>query len=115
MATDNLSYVRVVDARLDVNSSRQKTYGILTGAPYQTGRILPSTSFSNSQITWNAPPPSREIYTNRRFLARVKFQIDFAGTSAGAGIPLIQMFGASAAPGVPTGNAYYDAPRAMPL
>jgi hypothetical protein len=115
MTTDDLSYVRILDAQLDVNSSRQKTYGILAGAPYQTGRILPSTSFSNSQITWNAPPPSREIYTNRRFLARVKFRIDFTGDSGNPLIPLLQMFGAAAAPGVPTGNAYYDAPRAMPL
>lgn len=115
MTTSDLNYVRVIDPRLDINSSRNKTYGILSGAPYQTGRILPSTSFSNSQITFNAPPPSRDIYTNRRFLARVKFRIDFTGTSAGAGIPLLQAFGMNTAPGVSAGNFNYDAPRAMPL
>ena len=115
MTTSDLNYVRVIDPRLDINSSRNKTYGVLSGAPYQTGRILPSTSFSNSQITFNAPPPSRDIYTNRRFLARVKFRIDFTGTSAGAGIPLLQAFGMNTAPGVSAGNFNYDAPRAMPL
>lgn len=114
MTTSDLNYVRVIDPRLDINSSRNKTYGILSGAPYQTGRMLPSTSFSDSQITWNAPPP-QGVYTDRKFLARVKFRIDFTGASAGAGIPLLQAFGMNTAPGVPAGNFNYDAPRAMPL
>ena len=115
MTTSDLQYVRVIDSRMDVNATKNRMYGILAGAPYQTYQVLPSTSFSNSQITWNAPPPSRDVYVNRKFYCRMRFRIDFVGVSAGPGIPLLQAFGMNTAPGVSPGTQYYDAPRCMPL
>lgn len=114
MSMSDLQYVRVIDSRMDVNATKNRMYGILAGAPYQTYQVLPSTSFSNSQITWNAPPPSRDIYVNRKFYVRMRYRIDFTGVSAGPGIPLLQAFGMNTAPGVPAGNQYYDAPRCDP-
>lgn len=115
MTTSDLNYVRVIDRRLDINSSRNKTYGILSGAPINTGRRIASNSFSASQINWTCDPPNATTYTVRRFLARVKFQLTFTGTSAGPGIPLLQALGMNTAPGVPAGNFNYDAPRCNPL
>ena len=115
MTTSDLSFVRVIDKKLDINSSRNKTYGILTGSPANSGRVITSNSFSSSQIVWSAPPPSAGTYTARRMLARLRGRIDFTGTSIGAGIPLLQAFGMRTAPGVSGGNFCYDAMRCSPL
>jgi hypothetical protein len=45
----------------------------------------------------------------------VKFTTTFVGRSAGAGIPLIQIKGANASPGVPTGTLNELSPRQFPL
>lgn len=107
--------IRVIDPRVDINNTRNKTYGILSGGSQQTWEPFVSQSFSDSQISWSCPTPSKDVYVNRRVYIRMKFLLTFRGTSAGAGIPLLQAVGLPTLPGVNPGAFTFDAPRCNPL
>lgn len=111
----SLDFVSVIDPRVDINNLRNKQYGVYRGGTSNTFKKIVSNSFDNSQISWTAPPPSSNTYIARRMMITLNFEITFTGTSAGAGIPLIQASGLPAAPGINPGTAQYDAPRCMPL
>jgi hypothetical protein len=111
----DLLHARVIDPRVNINDSRNKTYGIYNGGQNQTWLTITSTTFNNSQISWTANPPSEGTYVTRKIWCEMSFRITFTGTSAGPGIPLLQASGLPFAPGVNPGTFQYDAPRCCPL
>lgn len=111
----DLLHARVIDPRVNINDSRNKTYGIYNGGQAQTWLTITSTTFNNSQISWTANPPSDATYVTRKIWCEMTFRLTFTGTSAGAGIPLLQASGLPHAVGVNPGTFQYDAPRACPL
>jgi hypothetical protein len=111
----DLDFVSVIDGRVDINNLRNKQYGIYRGGSQNTYKQFISNTFDDSQISWVATPPNQNTYVARRMMIRMQFQLNFTGTSAGAGIPLIQASGLPHAPGVNPGIFQYDAPRAYPL
>ncbi len=111
----DLDFVSVIDPRVDINNLRNKQYGIYRGGSQNTYKQFISNTFDDSQISWVATPPSQGTYISRRMNITMQFQLTFTGTSAGAGIPLLQASGLPAAPGVNPGTAQFDAPRAYPL
>lgn len=115
MFKDNLDLVRVIDPRVDINNLRNKQYGIYSGGSQNTYKQFISNTYDDSQISWVATPPSQNTYVSRRLLVNMKFRLTFTGTSAGAGITLLQAAGLPTSPGVNPGTFYYDAPRCSPL
>lgn len=110
-----LQYARIIDPRVDINNTRNKTYGIFSGGQNQTWQTITSTTFNDSQISWTANPPSSQTYLNRKVYTEVSFQLTFTGQSAGPGIPLLQASGLPHSIGVNPGTFQYDAPRCCPL
>jgi hypothetical protein len=115
MSVGSLNIVPVKDPRLNYNEAEQRQIGILLGPSQSTYRQVVSTNFSNQQITVNVIPSSPSDFVSRRIMIRTTYRCTFVGTSAGVGIPLLQMPGARAAPGVPLGNIGYAAPRCFPF
>lgn len=111
----DLHLVRGIPKNLDINSSRNKTYIIDSGAPYGTYYVFPCTAPSNSNMNFTCPTSDTKTYVRRQIFLRTQGVTVITGVSAGAGIPLLQAAGLPHAPGIPVGNAYYFAPRARPL
>lgn len=112
---DGLVYQNAIDARVNVNSSRQKTYLIYNGGSSNIWTNYVSTSFNDSVINLNCPPPNDRVYVPRRIWLEIKFRLNFAGASAGVGTRLLQCAGLPKSAGVSGGTANYDAPRCLPL
>lgn len=83
-----------------ININHDKEYLITKGAKSNTWQRFPAQSVSNTQITVNCNPPSRDVVVNSRAYVRCKYNIVINGT-AGASGKMIQ-------PGL-------DGPRFMPL
>jgi len=114
---EELKTVRVIDPRLDINSTNNKTYGIFDGAGQITWKQFISTSFNASQISFTCNPPNERVYVNRKLYITTTFRIDFLGTApgTGAGQTLLQAKGLKTLAGVSPGAAHYDAPRCLPM
>lgn len=115
IAVERLDLVHVIDPRTDMNAHSRKQYGVMSSGNDNTYRQYPSTSFSNSSIVFQCNPPNKDTIVNRRVYKAITLRLTATGTSAGAGIPLLQCAGLPAASGISVGNAYYDAPRCQPL
>jgi hypothetical protein len=110
-----LDFVRVIDPRVNVNSSRQKTYGIYNSGNTNIWTNFVSTSFNDTVINWSCNPTTDRVYVNRKIFVEVRFRLTFTGTSAGAGVTLLQAAGLPTAVGVNPGTANFDAPRCLGL
>lgn len=95
---EKLNTVEVKDPRICVN--QKKDFAILRGGSQLLYKQYTSTSISNSQISWSAPPPSGNIFLSKVFWCYLPFRLTFTGR-APIGIPLIQ--------------SNRDAPRAWPI
>lgn len=116
MSQGGLNLVRAIDPRTDVNGFARKTYSVFDGASevgYQ--RISPDGGVSNSLLTFTCDPPSPKVFVNRRAMVELTFDLTFTGVSAGAGIRLLQIAGASSSTGANVGTQFFDAPRAFPI
>src|ERR1700679_327345 len=111
----DLEFQRGIPKNLDINSSRNKTYIIESGAAEITYGTFPWAGPSNNNITISCPINDPSTYVGRQIRKRVSGTTTVTGVSAGAGIPLLQAAGLQTAPGVPAGNQYYFAPRCRPL
>lgn len=111
----DLEFVRTIDPRLDINSNRNRQYTVLSSSPSQTWQKYPSTSFNNATINFTCNPPNAAIYVDRCPYIEIQFQLDFTGTSGGAGVRLLQAAGLPTSGGANAGTGYYDAPRCTPL
>jgi hypothetical protein len=95
-----LTPVLVRDPITQVEASRD--YAILKGGNQVTWKQYTTTSISNSSITWSCPPPSGNIFVDRKQYTLLPVRLVFTGTTP------------AVAPGqlLNPGN---DAPRAFPL
>lgn len=111
----DLHLVRGIPKNLDINSSRNKTYIIESGAPYGTYYVFNANAPSNSNLNFTCQVSDTKTYVRRQIYLRVQGTTTFTGASAGVGIPFIQAAGMRTATGVSAGTAYYLAPRCRPL
>lgn len=111
----DLELVRGIPRNLDINSSRNKTYIIDSGAAAGTYYVFPTSAPSNSNMNFPCQVSDTKTYSRRQMIMRTQGVTVITGVSAGAGIPFLQAAGMRTSPGVPAGNAYYFAPRARPL
>lgn len=110
-----LNFVPTIDPKIDVERLEKLMYGIETTAVENTYQTFPIQNYSANSITVVANPPNNQVFVSSKFDQMIKFLITFTGTSGGPGIHLLQAAGLPSAPGVSSGNAYYDAPRCFPL
>lgn len=78
----------------------QRDYAILKGGNQVTWKRYTTTSVSNSQITWSCPPPSGNIFVDRKQYVLLPIRLVFTGVGAALGNLL---------------NPGNDAPRAFPI
>lgn len=93
-----LNPVLVRDPISQVDSSRD--YAILKGGNQVTWKQYTTTSISNSSITWSCPPPSGNVFVDRKQYVLMPVRLVFTGT----GVLLNNL--------LTPGN---DAPRAFPI
>ncbi len=116
VSVEQLRVQRVIDPRTDANSPNDRIYNVFEGAAdisYQN--LSQDGGVSATSLTWTLNPPSPNVFVNRRVMVSMRNRLTFTGTSAGAGIPLIQAAGLPSAPGINPGLQFYDAPRAYPI
>lgn len=104
---------KMVSPKLNVN--RPVSYAAVLGPQNIIYKKFQSQSWSNSQANINCVFNSQSLIDVATAAIGVEFEITFTGTSAGVGIPLIQMKGANTSVGVSAGTLNRDAPRAYPL
>ena len=114
-SSEDIKFVKVIAPAVNINALGNKQYAIIDGASENTFQQQISTSFSNNTINIEANPPNGMTYINRYTPVEVTFELTFTGTSAAAGIPLLQAPFLTHAPGVTVGAGPYDCPRAYPL
>jgi hypothetical protein len=117
---ERLNLQRVVDKRIDASEPDNRVYNVLeSGVSVSYYDQLNDGGPNISQLTWTLNPPDNGSFIDRRILMQLVFELTFRGTSAAAGIPLLQCAGLSLDPsaggGVSTGLQYYDCPRSWPL
>jgi len=115
LGLERLNLIETIDPRIDTQKLNKMLYGVENTGLQNTYTVYPVTNYSASNITVQCNPPNRDVMVTPEFFMNVIFQLTFSGTSAGAGIPLLQAAGLPAAAGINPGNAYYDAPRANAL
>lgn len=120
VSIQHLNLQRVVDKRIDASEPDNRVYNVLeSGVSVSYYDQLNDGGPNISQLTWTLNPPDNGSFVDRRILMQLVFELTFRGTSAGAGIPLLQCAGLSLDPsaggGVSTGLQYYDCPRSWPL
>lgn len=93
-----LNPVLVRDPITQVDTTRD--YAILKGGNQVTWKKYTTTSISNSAITWSCPPPSGNVFVDRKQYVLLPVRLVFTGTGSLTG-PLL--------------NPGNDAPRAFPL
>ena len=103
---------KLVSPKLNVN--RPVAYGAVVGPQDIIYRVFQSQSFSNSQFNINCVFNSNSLVDVSTATLVMKYTTTFVGKSAGAGIPLIQMKGASTDVGVSAGTLNELAPRQFP-
>lgn len=104
---------KMINPKLNVN--RPVSYAAVLGPQNIIYQKFQSQSFSNSQANINCVFNSNSLVDVATATLGVTFTINFTGTSAGAGITLLQMKGARTAAGVSAGTLNRDGPRAYPL
>src|SRR5574338_1028518 len=92
-----LEPVLVRDPITQVDSKRD--YAILKGGNQVTWKRYTTTSVSTSAITWSCPPPSGNVFVDRKQYVLLPVRLIFSGNSTGDPILV----------------AGCDAPRAFPL
>lgn len=115
MQSDGVTFVRVIDPRVNINALANRQYAILDGPSESTFQQQISTSYNNSSIQIECNPPNRLTYIDRYMPVEIRMEINFVGVSGGAGIPLLQAPNLKHAPGVAVGNGNYDCPRSLPI
>ena len=98
LAINPLRPVKIMDPLVDVKESRM--YGVLQGGQRVSYRNFISTSFSNNNAVFSCPPPSPNIFVDRKVEIKMNVNIQFTG-DAGAGNVLL--------------NSGYDALRSYPV
>ncbi len=93
-----LNPVLVRDPITQVDS--QRDYAILKGGNQVTWKKYTTTSISNSAITWSCPPPSGNVFVDRKQYVLLPVRLIFTAVGANTGNIL---------------NPQNDAPRAFPL
>ena len=111
----SLTILHTKDPRLDYDEQTNRVFSIMSGPSTSTHRTIVSNNYSNSQITFNIIPSSARDFVSRRIMCRTTFECTFVGTSAGVGIPLLQMPGYRSSTGAPLGNIGYAGIRCFPL
>ncbi len=110
---------RVIDPRLDLTNTRQRTYGILNSATDQTWQSYPSQSATSTNIQFTANPPSNSTYVNRKAYIRITADFTITGTPNSGAETLVNGSGltlsSSAVGGSTLGSGDYDAPRCCPI
>lgn len=117
LSLDNLNLIQTVDPRINVERLKKLEYAVETCGQFNSYNVVPITNLSSSGFSVSANPPSRNVFIDRKFYLLMSFTLTFVGTSAGAGVTLLQTAGLLNATGVSAaGNtAYYDCPRAYAL
>lgn len=117
LSLEKLHLVPTIDPRIDILKLEKLLYGVEMVGTENTYKTYPVNGYSTSSIVFTANPPNMNNFVDRKFYMQVKFTLTFRGTSAGAGVFLLQCPGLPSASGVSSGNgaAYYDAPRSNPL
>lgn len=120
IAIERLNLQRVVDKRIDASEPDNRVYNVLESGVSVSYYDQQNDGGANiSNLSWTLNPDNNDVFIDRRILMQLVFELTFRGTSAGAGIPLLQCAGLSldptAAPGVSAGLQYYDCPRSWPL
>lgn len=93
-----LNPVLVRDPITEVDVTRD--YAILKGGNQVTWKKYTTTSISNSAITFSCPPPSGNVFVDRKMYFLLPVRLTFTGVGAGTGNLL---------------NPGQDAPRAFPI
>ena len=93
-----LNPVLVRDPITQVDS--QRDYAILKGGNQVTWKKYTTTSISNSAITWSCPPPSGNVFVDRKQYVLLPVRLVFTASGVAVGTVL---------------NPGNDAPRAFPL
>lgn len=114
VSNDQLRVVKVIDPRVDLEKSSNKTYAILDSGSENTAQTSISNSFSNNVVNISCDPPSDRVLINRHVVVEIEFEINFVGV-APLGSVLLQCLGMNADLGVDAGNSNRDAPRANGL
>jgi hypothetical protein len=76
-----LEAIKVLDPRLTLNSANNRKYGVLMGPGQNSFREVISTSFSNSNATILANPPSPQIGVSRLVFIGHRTRTTFTGVS----------------------------------
>lgn len=85
LAINPVESVLAQDPRIDARgASSNAKYVIEKGAQLVSIRRIPSNNFSNSNISFNAPPPSERVFVDRKIKITVPLRLTFTGTSVGS-------------------------------
>ena len=79
----------------------KKSYAMFKGGREATWTPNISTSFSNSQVQFSAPPPNPQIIVDRKIKFCLPIRYEFTGDTGNVNIPLLNL-------------GVFDAPRAFP-
>ena len=78
LALNKLDIVQYLEARTKVYS--RKPYGILRGGSQTSWKPVISTSYSNTSITFTAPPPNPKIFVDRKVLFNIPLLVTLNGS-----------------------------------
>ena len=79
LALNPIKPVRILDPLLDINSSRE--YGVLVGPQRTSWKPIVSTTYSNNNAVFSAPPPSPFIGVDRHVKIKMPITINFSATA----------------------------------
>lgn len=98
----SLSYTPLnpILVRDPITEIQTRDFIVLKGGSQVTWKKYTTTSISNSAITWSCPPPSGNIFVDKKQYVLLPIRLTFTATGAGVGNIL---------------NYGYDAPRAFPI
>lgn len=77
-AVEKLNTVRVLDPL--VNVSQERLYAVLSGGSRVSWKPFTTNSFNNSSFQFACPPPSPNIFVDRKVYLKVDVSLDFTGT-----------------------------------
>lgn len=98
LAVEKLETVRVDEPRIEIGEKRE--YAILDGGQQVSWKPVTSTSYSDNNIQFSAPPPSPAIIVDRKMY--IRYGVQFKFTSIAAVTSFMQI-------------GFQDALRAFPL
>lgn len=77
-AVEKLNTVRVLDPL--VNVSQERVYAVLSGGSRISWKPFTTNSFDNTSFQFSCPPPSPNIFIDRKIYLKVDVTLDFTGT-----------------------------------